>query len=216
MKCGKKACLRMNNICGIYQIRNLNNNHIYVGQSYDIPHRFAQHKYMLRKKCHFSKHLQFAWNKYGENSFVFEVLDVCNTYELDEREQNIIDKYKPEYNSKILVAKSNLGFHLSEESKLKISKSKTNPNIETRRNLSESHKGKKQSQETIRKRFKNRTGIKYSDEYKNEKYKTRRNKIVSEETRLKLSMAAKAAWDRKKMCGDLQLANEMWLRGEFK
>ena len=37
---------------GIYCIKNKINNKIYVGSSNKILHRFSQHKYKLRKKCH--------------------------------------------------------------------------------------------------------------------------------------------------------------------
>ena len=59
---------------GIYKIRNLVNKKFYVGSSNDMKHRFAAHRRMLRKNKHHCKHLQAAWNMYGEECFIFEVV----------------------------------------------------------------------------------------------------------------------------------------------
>ena len=55
---------------GIYQIRNIINNKIYIGQSLNIKTRFLQHKQALRKNRHPNQHLQNAWNKYGKSNAV--------------------------------------------------------------------------------------------------------------------------------------------------
>lgn len=59
---------------GIYKIRNVVNGNFYVGSSNDIKHRFAAHRRMLRGSRHHCAHLQAAWNKYGEECFIFEVV----------------------------------------------------------------------------------------------------------------------------------------------
>ena len=61
---------------GIYKIRNVVNQKFYVGSSNDIKDRFRQHRKLLRGNRHHCKHLQAAWNKYGEECFKFEVVDV--------------------------------------------------------------------------------------------------------------------------------------------
>ena len=61
---------------GIYTITNLLNNKIYVGSTIlSFNKRFNQHKHLLRKNKHHSKYLQNSWNKYGEENFVFKILD---------------------------------------------------------------------------------------------------------------------------------------------
>ena len=79
----------------IYQITNLGNNKKYIGQTTQQPAvRWSQHKSTLKKnKCN-NIYLQRAWNKYGENNFVFEMLEVCSTLsELNDKEWAYIQKY---------------------------------------------------------------------------------------------------------------------------
>ena len=78
---------------GIYSITNLVNNKVYVGSSTNINHRFITHKSRLRNNIHCNKHLQNAWNKYGEENFKFEVIEECEEDKLTEREQYWIDFY---------------------------------------------------------------------------------------------------------------------------
>lgn len=69
---------------GIYQILCLVNNKIYVGSSKDIGHRFSMHRYDLRHNRHSNSYLQRCWNKYGEESFQFTILEL--TLDLQGRE----------------------------------------------------------------------------------------------------------------------------------
>ena len=62
--------------CGIYAIRNLTTNKVYVGKSINIEIRFAGHKSMLRSEVRSrdcNRYLYNAFKKYGENDFVFEI-----------------------------------------------------------------------------------------------------------------------------------------------
>lgn len=59
----------------IYKIRNVVNGKFYVGSTKDTRERFRTHRTRLRKNTHHSKHLQAAWNKYGEECFVFEIVE---------------------------------------------------------------------------------------------------------------------------------------------
>jgi len=59
----------------IYKIINLENQKFYVGSTNNIKVRFRQHRKLLRGNRHHSKHLQAAWNKYGEDKFVFVVVE---------------------------------------------------------------------------------------------------------------------------------------------
>ena len=78
---------------GIYQIRNIINNKIYIGSSIDIERRWRKHKERLNKKTHHSPYLQNAWEKYGENSFVFVIKEETqNDKELIILEQKWIDE----------------------------------------------------------------------------------------------------------------------------
>jgi group I intron endonuclease len=63
-----------------------------------IGKRWGRHKRELRKGIHFNVHLQGAWEKYGEGSFLFSILEICEKSSLREREQYYLDTVHPEYN----------------------------------------------------------------------------------------------------------------------
>lgn len=79
---------------GIYLITNIITNKIYVGSSLNIEQRWNDHRKLLRKNKHRNRHLQNAWNKDGECSFVFEIIEHCTKDVLTEREQYWIDHTK--------------------------------------------------------------------------------------------------------------------------
>lgn len=83
---------------GVYRIRNTINNHSYVGSARVLNTRRNSHFYLLRRGKHHSAYLQRSWNKYGEASFVVEVLELCPTNELRDREQWWIDNSECVYN----------------------------------------------------------------------------------------------------------------------
>ena len=78
-------------IC-IYQIRNLINGKVYVGQTVNESRRKANHLFLLRMNKHHSIKLQNAYNKYGEKNFIFEILEECSKEELNDRELYYIQK----------------------------------------------------------------------------------------------------------------------------
>lgn len=59
----------------IYKIVNLVNDKFYVGSTIHKKVRFRQHRRLLRSNRHHCKHLQAAWNKYGEDKFDFRVIE---------------------------------------------------------------------------------------------------------------------------------------------
>jgi group I intron endonuclease len=59
----------------IYKIRNVVNQHYYVGSTVDSRKRFWEHRKDLRLGRHVCIRLQRAWNKYGEDCFKFEVVE---------------------------------------------------------------------------------------------------------------------------------------------
>jgi group I intron endonuclease len=60
---------------GIYKIINVVNNKFYVGSAVDLKRRKTRHFSELRNGKHNNRHLQVAWLKYGEQSFVFVVVE---------------------------------------------------------------------------------------------------------------------------------------------
>lgn len=62
-------------VSGIYIIRNLRTNKVYIGSSQNIRKRLQAHKNLLCKNKHNNHYLQNAWNKYGAKSFEFKTLE---------------------------------------------------------------------------------------------------------------------------------------------
>jgi group I intron endonuclease len=60
---------------GIYKIINVINNKFYVGSAVDLKRRKTRHFSELRTGKHNNRHLQAAWGKYGEQAFVFVVVE---------------------------------------------------------------------------------------------------------------------------------------------
>ena len=58
----------------IYKIINTVNGKFYVGSTTNTRERFRTHRHRLRGNKHHASHLQAAWNKYGEEAFVFHVI----------------------------------------------------------------------------------------------------------------------------------------------
>lgn len=63
---------------GVYAIKNIVNNKLYIGASVDIYNRLCDHKVALKKNIHINIHLQSAYNLYGKSKFKFEVLEECS------------------------------------------------------------------------------------------------------------------------------------------
>lgn len=59
----------------IYKIINLINGKFYVGSTVRHKDRFRCHRNRLRTNQHHAKHLQAAWNKYGEQNFIFRIVE---------------------------------------------------------------------------------------------------------------------------------------------
>jgi group I intron endonuclease len=75
---------------GIYKITNLKNNKVYIGQSENLNNREWNHFYWLGRGEHHNEHLQKSYNKYGRESFIFEVIEY--TDDLDNRELHWINE----------------------------------------------------------------------------------------------------------------------------
>ena len=151
---------------GIYAITNITNRKQYIGSAADFRKRWKLHTFQLRHGKHHSNHLQHAFDKDGENAFVFSIIETCDIDSLIEREEFYIETLKPAYNI-VPHAGSPRGHKLSLETRAKMSASLVGhtrnlgrfPSIETRIKMSEAQ-------------------IKRNQDYK-----------VSPETRAKLSAA---------------------------
>lgn len=78
----------------IYIIKNTINNKVYIGKAACFTTRQKEHLRKLRYGKHINKHLQRSYNKYGKDSFIFNVLEDCDDFLIDEREKYWIAYYK--------------------------------------------------------------------------------------------------------------------------
>jgi GIY-YIG catalytic domain len=60
---------------GIFLIRNLVNDKIFVGSSIDLPAMFNRIRFQLFGGAHPNKELESDWKLYGAGKFTFEVLE---------------------------------------------------------------------------------------------------------------------------------------------
>ncbi|HEY0459339.1 MAG TPA: GIY-YIG nuclease family protein [Pyrinomonadaceae bacterium] len=60
---------------GVFQIRNLQNEKIFVGSSLNLEGIFNRHRFALNAGSHQNKALQADWNEAGAENFAFEILE---------------------------------------------------------------------------------------------------------------------------------------------
>lgn len=106
--------------CGVYIISNTLDSRIYIGSAAKFRRRFLDHKEMLRKGKHHSKHLQAFVDKYGVDQLEFTIVYECSNRSLAfDLEQGLINKLKPKFNMTYKVFKHMEGVKVSKESKAK-------------------------------------------------------------------------------------------------
>lgn len=118
---------------GIYMIKNILTNKVYIGSTIDFERRFYLHKINLNNNKHHSRHLQAAWNKYGPSNFEFIILEETRAEKLELLiiEQNYIDKLQS--------ADMNFGYNINPKSGSSLGVKRSD---EYRKKSSESRKGK--------------------------------------------------------------------------
>lgn len=136
---------------GIYQIRNILDNKIYIGSTINLRTRRNRHFSELKFNRHYNIHLQRAYNRDEKENFVFEILITCHSDLLCWYEQQFVDQWKPEYNQRKEV-NSNLGVKKTPEMKKKIG------DFFRGKNISEEHKRKIAYANMFKKTHKNKTG----------------------------------------------------------
>lgn len=60
---------------GVFQIRNMKNEKVFVGSSVNLDGIFNRHRFALNAGSFQSKKLQKDWNELGAENFAFEVLE---------------------------------------------------------------------------------------------------------------------------------------------
>lgn len=86
-------------ICGIYKITNTITGDFYIGSSKDIKRRWESHKWPSTWKNCPNNPMYLDMQKYGVDSFEFQILAEVETDKLKETEQQFIETLKPAYNN---------------------------------------------------------------------------------------------------------------------
>lgn len=194
------------NRSGIYKLTNIVNGKVYVGSAVNLGRRKEHHYACLRNNKHKNERLQHSWNKHGEVSFEFSILEyVEDKNNLIEREQYWMDFYE--------VAGDN-GYNISPKAGSSLGVKHT---AETRKRMSEANIGKKLSAEHCKKISEGNKGRvitaetrqKISDAQKGRSMspshyanylasRLEMNYVPSPETRKKLSESGKIGWIARK------------------
>lgn len=77
---------------GVYIFRNTISKKCYIGSTVmSFSKRMENHLFHLRKNSHKNNHFQAAWNKYGEDAFEFDILEICDKCDCLNKEQYYLD-----------------------------------------------------------------------------------------------------------------------------
>jgi hypothetical protein len=66
---------------GVFQIRNLVNEKVFVASGLDLPGIMNRHRFQLTRGIHQNSSLQADWNQLGGDNFAFEILDQLEPFE---------------------------------------------------------------------------------------------------------------------------------------
>jgi group I intron endonuclease len=109
---------------GVYKIVCSPTKKVYIGSSQNLHKRHQDHFAMLRKGTHNNAYLQRAYTKHGDDSFLFEVIELVLSPFLADREQVWINRFKaanPKYGYNLRpIADSNIGIKTSPETRAKL------------------------------------------------------------------------------------------------
>tara|TARA_R110001599_G_scaffold236731_1_gene436085 strand:+ start:282 stop:887 length:606 start_codon:yes stop_codon:yes gene_type:complete len=97
----KQNSLKWKSNCtsGVYIIRNLKENKVYIGESYAIENRWYSHKSALKKNTRVNKRLKQDWDRLGEENFEFQIItDLSGSSKIGRliEEERTIRKYEKE------------------------------------------------------------------------------------------------------------------------
>lgn len=168
------------NEAGIYQIKQISTGKMYIGQtSQSFKRRYWMHQYHLRHNVHDNRYLQAAWNKYGEDDFVFGVIEVCK------RDKSFILEREVYYIGLYDTFKS--GFNLTSGGE---GAPGVIPTPEARRKIGEVNRlnmlGKKHTEETKAKMRASSRHLSPSDSTREAVRQYMMHRVVSDETKDKL------------------------------
>ena len=201
----------------IYQICHTLSGRTYVGSTNNWKRRRGEHKSELRGGRHCNAHLQRAWNKYGEDAFVFNVLERLPLDQLVTREQFWIDSFPDVFNTcpaagttrglpctgekKAKISAANTGRIYSEAAKQRIRAARAVQVItpEAAAKTNAANTGKKRTPEACARISEGLKGIKRSAETRAKVAAANIGRKASPETRAKMAASAVAARAKRKL-----------------
>src|SRR5260221_4464131 len=154
----------------IYKITCTANKRIYIGSAVNLRKRKSEHLSCLQQNKHGNPYMQNAWNKYGEQSFIFEVLEFVLPISRLAREQYWLNKLKPFGRKGFNIARDTVAFsrgikqtpeHIEKRRQAKLGQVCM---PKTREKLRLANLGKKLSSKTCEKMGQSRRGGKQSPE----------------------------------------------------
>jgi len=198
---------------GIYVIINLVDNKVYIGSTIrNFRKRWREHRDSLKDGNHRNTHLQRAWNKYGEENFEFQILEKLE----DRTDISLISKREEFWITSFGSFKSENGYNIdvivggrkavSEETRAKISKAnsgrKCSPEakekiVKTLKSLYQDgvekpwNKGLKMSEQFRETARLSHIGLKHKPETIEKIRSWNIGKVVSSETKQKISSSKK-------------------------
>ena len=202
---------------GIYCIRNLVNNKIYVGGSTDIESRWVDEQYVYNCNTYLGKDLKY----FGIDNFEFIILEECPMeylYKLEIKWILLLDStnrdrgYNKNIGGGIPVSSNIIDGRKSSMFRQRLSLAHTGRkhSEETKAKIGASSKGRIHVERTKRAQLKReeelqrrllRSAIKrhHSEETKKKISDTKKGTVVSEETRSRMSEKSKLQWRRRKL-----------------
>lgn len=182
------------NATGIYRIE-IDRFFYFGSAATSFINRRSGHLNKLRKNEHTNRHMQNAWNKHGEKSFRFLIVEQCEPEECVVLEQRYISQFFGSENCMNLspTAQSTLGVKFSEESRRKLSDCHSKRVIKdsTRKLHSERMKSFRHSEDSKARIAESNRRRKLSDETKKKISEKNKGRIMSAESRSKMSAASR-------------------------
>jgi 23S rRNA A1618 N6-methylase RlmF len=77
---------------GVYQIRNKINGKIFISSTLDLNAAWNSQKFQLNFGSHKNEELQKEWKEFGEESFVYEIVDELK--HIEDKEMNYNEEIK--------------------------------------------------------------------------------------------------------------------------
>ena len=150
----------METLSAIYKITNTITNDFYIGSSKDVKRRLAAHKCKSTWKNHPNNQMYLDMQRYGVDSFVFEILAEVEPDKLKEVEQQFIEEMQPTYNQ--MNAK---GIDIERQKKRRKEYEKSDKRKERRKEYEKSDKRKERKKEYNKEYQKSDKFKKYQKEY---------------------------------------------------